>query len=752
MKNQQRYLIAFCMMSFMTIPASAFNYDITFTGSGASTTVDSVIVQNLSKGTQVTVPGGMTLQLYDVPSSVNELNSIADLAFVYPNPMTGNATYTFTAKYAGNTQIAVFGLDGRKVTGLDADLQQGKNSFQLALPTGVFLVQATGNGFSYTTKTISLSMNTSEPKIYFSGNTTYTKPQRAPVSVVELQYTTGDQLLYKGYSGNNCTIVTDKPTGTKTTDFKFVECTDANGNHYAVVHIGTQTWMAENLKTTKYHNGEAISTTTPATKDISTEVEPKYQWAYDDTEYNANKYGRLYTWYAISDPRDIAPEGWHIPITAEWTVFEDYLITNGYNYDGTTTGNKIAKSLAANTDWKVFNLTGIIGDDLTKNNSSGFSALPGGYRNPVGAFSTNVTHAHWWCFNNFSTNTFGKYLFFGNENLDRNNYDKSFGLSVRCVKNNLPIITTRVAIFIENTNAISGGEITNEGNSAVTERGICYSTIQNPTIADKKTSDGSGIGLYASNLTDLLPSTKYFVRAYATCSKGTFYGNEVNFTTKQADANETITDIDGNVYHLVEIGTQKWMVENLKTTRYRNGDEIGTTIPADKDISSEATPKYQWAYNGDENNVSKFGRLYTWHTISDSRNIAPEGWHVASDAEWTVLYNYQKANGFNFDGTPTNGSIAKSLAAKTDWVTSIAINAIGNDLTKNNSSGFTAMPGGSRWVGGIFMDIGETGIWWSSTKKDINDALVRSLGSHNQTLLLGAAYNSSGLSVRCIKD
>ena len=100
----------------------------------------------------------------------------------------------------------------------------------------------------------------------------------------------------------------------------------------------------------------------------------------------------------------------------------------------------------------------------------------------------------------------------------------------------------------------------------------------------------------------------------------------------------TVTDIDGNVYHTITIGNQTWMAENLKTTKYRNGDAIGTTT-ASKDTSTKSTPKYQWAYGGNEANVAKYGRLYTWYAATDTRNIAPAGWHVPTDAEWSILKN-----------------------------------------------------------------------------------------------------------------
>ena len=426
MKKQVRFLLTFIALA-ISFSASAFNSYVSFTGSGASTTVDSVIVQNLSKSTQVTVPLLSRLRLYDVETSVNQLNTITDLACVYPNPMTDNATFSFVAKNDGNTQVSVFSLDGRKVTEINMDLLQGKNSFQLSLPKGVYLVQAKGNGYSYTTKTISLSMSDSRPMISFSGSITESKPQRVGAPEVKLQYTPGEQILYKGYSGNHCTIVTDKPTETKTTDFKFVDCMDADGNRYAVVQIGEQTWMAENLRTTKYRNGDEIGTTTSTT--IPNDATSKYQWAYVGTKANVNKYGRLYTWYAATDSRYIAPVGWHVASDAEWTTLTDYVSAH------LGTSLNVSKALAATTDWTTNSTTGAIGCNLTLNNATGFSALPSGSRYDDGSFYSIGNYGYWWSSTQYDT-TLAWYrgMGYNYDAVGGGNYSKSNGLSVRCVK------------------------------------------------------------------------------------------------------------------------------------------------------------------------------------------------------------------------------------------------------------------------------------------------------------------------------
>lgn len=216
------------------------------------------------------------------------------------------------------------------------------------------------------------------------------------------------------------------------------------------------------------------------------------------------------------------------------------------------------------------------------------------------------------------------------------------------------------------------------------------------------------------------------------------------------EIDNTIKDIDNNVYTSVIIGTQEWMVENLKTTRYRNGDLIGTTTPATLDITSETTPKYQWAYEGNESNVNTNGRLYTWYAVTDPRNVCPAGWHVPTDSEWTTLTAYLTNKGYGYTG---NGDdIAKSIASTSGWITSLIAGTPGNDQTSNNSSGFTALPGGFRHCSGSFNYVGNSGFWWSSTEFSAADACSLSMLYYNTKVTRYFGDKLSGFFVRCIKD
>jgi uncharacterized protein (TIGR02145 family) len=199
---------------------------------------------------------------------------------------------------------------------------------------------------------------------------------------------------------------------------------------------------------------------------------------------------------------------------------------------------------------------------------------------------------------------------------------------------------------------------------------------------------------------------------------------------------QTVKDIDGNVYTSVTIGTQVWMVENLKTTKYRNGDLIGTTTTATLDISLETTPKYQWAYDGNESNVNTYGRLYTWYAVMDSRNVCPTGWHVPSDAEWTTLTTY-------LGGKRVAGGKLKEIGT-THW--------LNPNTGATNETGFTALPSGDRSNYGSYYTIGYFGIWWSSTESSTPDAYLRRLTYDTSNVYRNYGYKLSGFSIRCLRD
>ena len=226
--------------------------------------------------------------------------------------------------------------------------------------------------------------------------------------------------------------------------------TDINDNDYITIKIGGQWWMAENLRVTHYSNGESIPLITDASEwsDLSNIDDKAAYCYYDNDASNAITSGALYTWSAAmneatssnSNPsgiQGVCPDDWHLPSDAEWTELENYLINHGYNYDGSTTGNKIAKSLASTSGWE--NLTanaGAIGKDQSSNNTSGFTAIPVGHRSSFnGLFHYAGSSTYWWSATEKENGlVWHRYLSYAGAGINRAYYAETNGLSVRCVK------------------------------------------------------------------------------------------------------------------------------------------------------------------------------------------------------------------------------------------------------------------------------------------------------------------------------
>lgn len=219
-----------------------------------------------------------------------------------------------------------------------------------------------------------------------------------------------------------------------------------------------------------------------------------------------------------------------------------------------------------------------------------------------------------------------------------------------------------------------------------------------------------------------------------------------------APAPVTVTDVDGNVYHTVTIGAQTWMVENLKVTRYRNGNPL-QCITVDAIWSSLTTGAY-CTYNNSGENSGTYGLLYNWYAVDDIRNIAPMGWHVPTDIEWTNLEDNLIAKGYNYDGTTTDNKIAKALASTTGWFFSSAVGAVGNTdyPAKRNVTGFTALSCGTRLENGVFARLTWSGWYWCSSESNINEAMFWEMEFNYPVVQVSKMDKRSGNSVRCIKD
>jgi uncharacterized protein (TIGR02145 family) len=316
-------------------------------------------------------------------------------------------------------------------------------------------------------------------------------------------------------------------------------------------------------------------------------------------------------------------------------------------------------------------------------------------------------------------------------------------LFCHCKKDNashplFPVITTTAVTDISYSTAVSGGKITDDGGSPVLSRGVCWSTSFNPTMDNNKTVEGSGSGSFTSNITQLVPNTFYYIRAYAINSAGIAYGNQVNFITPFIYHPGDITDEDGNIYDTIIIGTQTWMKENLKTTRYKNGLPI--PVITDKlEWYNLTTPGCCW-YNNDLNNKTAYGALYNWYAVDSAsngyNNLCPDGWHVPSDEDWTTLTAYLGGYEAAVGKLKETGTI--------HWQSP--------NFRATNETGFTALPGGCRDYDGTFYVIGSFGYWWSSTGFDKGAAWSRFIGYDASGGYSYGRFEQDGFSVRCVKD
>jgi len=201
---------------------------------------------------------------------------------------------------------------------------------------------------------------------------------------------------------------------------------------------------------------------------------------------------------------------------------------------------------------------------------------------------------------------------------------------------------------------------------------------------------------------------------------------------KDENKNITITDIDGNVYHSVIIGTQVWMVENLNTSRYRDGDSIPCIT--DDSIWFHLTTGAYRNYILPSNGLT-YGRLYNWYAVADSRNICPTGWHVPSEASWVILADY-------LGGESIAGGKLKETGLS-HWQTP--------NGGATNETGFTALPGGDYGSQGD-EEIGTIGNWWASDESEVFYSYCRSIYYYDSRLMRGSASKIFGFSIRCLKD
>ena len=607
--------------------------------------------------------------------------------------------------------------------------------------------------------------------------------------------------------------------------------TDFDGNEYNTVKIGNQCWLRENIRSTHYSNGVAI----PLLESLEgLTALPEGRLYPDLSQDKVSKYGYLYTYTTSSFNHNlttvgpitgVCPAGWRMPTSSDWDLLFNYLS----QWDTLRCNNEasqVVKAICSRVDWAPSTTECAIGWNAANNNATGFSIKPAGYveNGPYGVYGQNVglasgTAAYFYgdgvtkMFSadgaTVTTETIGQMATLSNA--------AKRAASVRCIKHvhtmstsnllpgvvttdsavssiysttaicggnvldlgsvpgsnshgicystspnpttsssvagagsgmgafqvkltgltpsttyyfrayvtnargttygaewtfttreegylpepTLPVVNTVSVTSVTSASALFNGSVTDDGYADVTARGFCWGLYPNPTIDSTNSVDGSGLGNFSHNVAQLQDATTYYVRAYATNSVGTAYGEELTFTTDtlvSASCGQIrVEDADGNFYSTVLIGTQCWMKENLKTTHYADGEEI----PYSSATYIEAA--HYFYPGGNANNVETYGLLYNWNAAMHGatytsttdptgvQGICPDGWHLPSYAEVVTLMNYVRATPeYLCNNASTN--ISKALADSLYWTTSTFACNPGNDPSANNATGFSARP------------------------------------------------------------
>ncbi|MGE5457941.1 MAG: FISUMP domain-containing protein, partial [Methanococcaceae archaeon] len=514
-------LIAFI---FISLDTNAQNYLINFAGTGASSTVTSVKVENLTSGVNCVINGNDILSISNVLTSINGIEKDPSIETkIYPNPMIDYSTFVVFPRVSGTAFLSVFDMTGKLVSKVKYFFNDSPQQFRLSgFRSGVYLITVDGSNYRYSTKLISygnangvirIEQLFSKQELEFEK---VKKSSKGAMDAVRFEYNPGDMLKFTGTSGIYSTVKTLVPTKDETITFNFIPCTDANSNNYPIVEIGDQIWMGTDLRATKFNDGTIITNITDEAEWQGL-ITPAYCWLHNYINSTVGG-GALYTFYVVAyQDKDICPVGWHVPTNDEWNILANYL------------GSDIAggKLKERGTDLWLSPNTGA-------DNSTGFTAYPDGSRYNNGLFYDSGWRNSYWTSTSSSGSGIGRRLVAYSSNIETFYSPKNFGSHIRCVNGviSIPKLTTSLITDIFYTSATAGGNVTSDGGSFISEEGICISTSSNPTTSDSKIIlNYHTIGVFTIPITNLVQNTTYYVRAYATNKVGTAYGEQISFKT-----------------------------------------------------------------------------------------------------------------------------------------------------------------------------------------------------------------------------
>ncbi len=410
-------LAIFCSLQTIGQP-----YYISFSGIGLST----VKVQNLTTGVIVDVLAGDVLHLSTTTNIQEVINLKSSGLKIYPNPMIDKSTLVILPPVAGKAIITIYDMTGKVLTQFKDYLDNYAQEFSLSdIKNGLYIINVQANGYYYSTKILSTGRSNSTGVIARKNNNTQKVADKKAINdlkgfqnSVDMTYNAGERIKFTAVSGNNSTVITDIPTADKTVTFSFTECKDGDNNYYPVVQIGTQLWMAENLKTTKFISGNEIPIVTDNVNWKNSTI-ASFCWYLNNESTHKSPYGALYNYYAIIS-NAICPNSWHVPSDSEWTIVENFM------GGATEAGGKLKE-------------TGLLywnSPNMAATNESGFTARAGGLRNSTqGQFIQIGFATVFWSSTYNNPFTIVRIFDYGSGMISTDSFFvKTNGASVRCLK------------------------------------------------------------------------------------------------------------------------------------------------------------------------------------------------------------------------------------------------------------------------------------------------------------------------------
>jgi len=727
MKHKIYFMLFVSVISFSFIQAQTIKLSFKGESDSLHIPLDSIFVENLTQGGDTLLYYPDTTLLLDFTTGFNEYTLNSNDFYItqnYPNPFMAHTSLDIYIPEDGHLIINVYDISGKKVASSSDNYRVGNHKFSFMTgKTGFYILSITFKNETHSIKMFSMGKNTyHECDINYIGSeniNTYRKSIKAKNGI---NFTFGDVLRYVGYYQSltdakisipsQDTLIIFTFQSSKICFPTFIDARD--GNVYSAVKIGDQCWMAENLNV-----GSRIDGVDNQSNNIIIE-----KYCYNDDTAYCNIYGGLYQWdeimnyQTIESSQGICPCGWHVPADTSWTILSDYL-----------GGNMIAGG-----HMKEAGLSHWITPNLGATNSSGFTALPAGYKKLNGLSREKGEISFLWSSTQASVHeAWDIQLGYDNEMANATFDLKTYGFSVRCLKDTIIQLPTP-AYGGPDTLSVSGDSIALMGNTPVYGQGL-WSIISGNAgyLADSTKPTTMFYGL---------PSMKYIL----VWEIGNNCGNSsdtviVQFDTNFHNCGDPLVDTRNWLsYKTVRIGDQCWMAENLN---------IGTRIDGNT-ASSDNGIIEKYCYNNLPSKCNLYGGMYSWNEMmqyvssSGTQGICPNGWHIPTNNEWKVLqgtvdtqFDVGDSEWNIFDNVGYDAGL--NLVSTQGWY----VGCKGLDLF-----GFCALPGG--WYQyGSYYNFGAC--FWTSGTHNYH-GVERSMNCNFGQISNSSGDKNNGQSIRCIRS